>query len=210
MPQFTSVRSLSLAFFSFLFAGLSAPAQTTSLSLASGSAPQGNSLSLNLSLSTSGGSAPSGLQWALSYPSGSVVSLSVAAGPVLATAGKTLTCNAGSGTVACIAIGVNATVIASGTVATVTVGLGSAASGSTVPISVSGTLGALPNGTGLAVTGTGGTITVLPPLPVITGASSASGTVGSAFSYQIAATNSPQVSEPPGCPPACRSTPPPA
>ncbi len=191
MPQFTSVRSLSLVLFSFLLAGLSASAQTTSLSLASGSAVQGSSLSLNLSLTTSGGSAPSALQWTLGYSPGSIGSINVAAGPALTPAGWTLTCQASSGTVICIAIGMGDTVIAGGTVAIVTVGLGSAASGSTVPMSVSGTLGALPNGTGLAVTGTGGTITVLALVPVINSATTASGTVGSAFSYQIAATNSP-------------------
>ncbi|MGO9275304.1 MAG: putative Ig domain-containing protein [Terriglobia bacterium] len=146
---------------------------------------------MNLSLTTSGGSAPSALQWTLGYSPGSIGSINVAAGPALTPAGWTLTCQASSGTVICIAIGMGDTVIAGGTVAIVTVGLGSAASGSTVPMSVSGTLGALPNGTGLAVTGTGGTITVLALVPVINSATTASGTVGSAFSYQIAATNSP-------------------
>jgi uncharacterized protein (TIGR03437 family) len=191
MSKFTSVKSLSLVLLSFLFAGVSAPAQTTSLSLGSGTAPQGNSVSLNLSLSTSGGSAPSGLQWALNYPSGSVGPLTIAPGPVLAAAGKNVTCNASGGTVTCVAVGMNATAIASGSVATVTVGLGSAAGGSTVPISVNGVLGTLPNGTAMAVAETGGTITVLALAPVITSAATAGGTVGSAFSYQIVASNSP-------------------
>src|SRR4029077_5909491 len=62
-------------------------------------------------------------------------------------------------------------------------------------IPISGITYSDPNGLSIAGgTSTGGTVTVTPGLPVapvITSAGTASGTVGTAFSYQIVATNSP-------------------
>src|SRR5690242_7934425 len=84
-----------------------ASAQTASLTLASGSALPGGSVSVNLSVA--GGAAASGLQWTLSYPSTDVTSLTAAAGPVLTAAGKTLNCVSGTTTLTCLATGMNAT-----------------------------------------------------------------------------------------------------
>ena len=133
------------------------------MSLASGTAVQGGSVSLNLSLSASSASA---LQWTLSYAAANVTSVSVAAGPALTAAGKTIQCRTTTGATVCLASGSNSTTIANGVVAVVTATLAPTSSPS-VPISVGGTLGSLGAGTALAVTGTGGTITVQgsPPPP---------------------------------------------
>src|SRR5688572_12808673 len=97
-------------------------AQGTSLSLASGSGTQGGSVALNLSM-TASGNAPSGVQWKLSYPTSDVSSLSTAAGPALTAAGKAVNCSAASGSITCLASGMNANPIGNGVVAVVTVNL---------------------------------------------------------------------------------------
>jgi chitodextrinase len=141
----------------FLLSGSLAFGQASSLSLASGTAVQGGSISLNLSLSASTASA---LQWTLSYAAANVTSVSVAAGPVLTAAGKTIQCRTTTGSTLCLASGMNSTVIANGVVAVVTVTLAPATSSASVPISVGGTIGSLGKGTAVAVSGAGGSITV--------------------------------------------------
>src|SRR4051812_16242038 len=137
----------------------SAQAQTTSLSLSSGSAIPGRSVSLNLSLN-SGASAPAGLQWSVSFPTSDVASVTAAAGSALSAAGKNLNCNAAAGTITCIAAGMNSAVINSGVVATLAVQLSSTGTGTTLSLAVSKPLGVLPDGTASTVSATGGTVTV--------------------------------------------------
>src|SRR5438552_15458467 len=102
--------NLFVLIFSFFFTGSSAYSQT-SLSLASGTAPQGGSISLNLSVS---GSTASALQWTLSYSAADVASVSVAAGAALTAASKTIQCSTGTGSTICLATGMNSTVIGNG------------------------------------------------------------------------------------------------
>jgi len=145
--------------------GGSAYSQTT-LSLSSGSGVQGGSVSLNLSLSAIAGSQPTALDWGLSYVPGNVTAIGFAAGPALTAAGKTLSCNAISGSALCVASGMNSNAIGSGVVAVATVTL-SATSSSSVPISLSNLAASLANGMGLVVFGTNGTIAVQAGLPSI-------------------------------------------
>jgi uncharacterized protein (TIGR03437 family) len=158
----------------------SAYAQGPSLSLASGSAPIGGSVSLNLSLNA-GASSPAALQWTLSYVPSGISSLSMVAGPALTAAGKTLNCNSSSGSVICLATGMNANTITSGVVAVVTATV-AATSSSLDSISIGNVLGSLPDGTSLSVSGTGGTISVTQPnpLPTISSLSPGSATAGTA------------------------------
>ncbi len=142
-----------------LLSGSSVFAQSPALSLASGSAIKGGSLSLNLSL-TSGTSAPAGLEWTLSYPVNDIISLSVSSGPALAAAGKTLNCNASAGAVMCLASGLNANTIASGVVAVVTANLSPTSNSTLDTIPMSGVMGTLGDSTNVAVSGTGSSITV--------------------------------------------------
>ncbi len=116
---------------------------------------------MNLVLAVAGSNASAGLQWTLTYPTGTIASISIVSGPALTAVGKTVACGAASGSVTCVATGLNATPIASGTVATATVTLGTAAGGSVVPISMIGALGASPAGIGTTIAGSGGTVTVL-------------------------------------------------
>ena len=135
MPNSYTKQRIAFFLFCFLLGSL-AFSQTSSLSLSSGSAVEGGSVSLNLSLSASGG-APAGLQWTLSFVPTDATSVVVAAGAALSGASKTLTCNSVSGSVTCMAIGATDSTIGNGVVATVTVTLSPATSGATVPIAVS-------------------------------------------------------------------------
>src|SRR5581483_6846671 len=83
----------------------------------------GGTVALSLSLSSSAPVPPSALQWTLTYATSDVLSISAAAGPVLTAAGKTITCQAGSGTLSCLASGMNGSTIANGVAAVVTVTL---------------------------------------------------------------------------------------
>ena len=142
----------------------SAYAQSSSLTLATGSAAEGASVSLNLSLNAASGSMPSALQWTFSY-SPSNVTLSVAPGAALNNASKTVSCNTTGGYTICLATGLNSKPISSGVVAIVTAKLAAYTSSSSVSIAVASTMGALPNGSKTIVTGTGGTITVRNEVP---------------------------------------------
>ena len=146
----------------FLLLGRCAFGQAPSLSLASGSALQGTSLSLNLSLSAAA-SAPAGLQWTIGYSPTAVTSLSVTAGSALTAAGKTISCTAGVGTLVCLVSGSNDNAISSGVVAVMTANLSVSSTATLDSLAMSGVFGALPNGTDADMTGTGGTISVLLP-----------------------------------------------
>src|SRR5258707_221803 len=115
VPLLQLVKHPIVALLPVLFLGCSAYAQP-SLSLNSGSAVQGTAVSLNLSLNA-GTSSPAGLQWTFSYSATDISSLTMAAGPALTAAGKTLNCNAITGSVMCLASGVNTNTISSGVVA---------------------------------------------------------------------------------------------
>ena len=165
MPNISAKQRIAFFLFCFLSGSL-AYGQTTSLSLSSGSAVEGGSVSLNLSLSASGG-APAGLQWTISFVPTDATSVAVAAGTELKGAGQTLTCNSASGSVTCLATGTTGLTISNGVVATVTVTLSPATSGSTVPIVLSSAAVAFPNGSGMSngstdtISTTSGAVTVL-------------------------------------------------
>ena len=115
----------------------------SNLALSFAAAVPGGSSSLNLSLTSPASNQPAAIQWTFSYPTANVANLSVAAGPALSSAGKTISCAGGSGTITCIAWGYNSNVIPDGVVATVSVTL---SSGSALPISVINALSTLAYG----------------------------------------------------------------
>ena len=134
--------------------------QSTSLALSSGTTGLNGTVSLNLSLTSPATNIPSGIQWTLSYTAGDVASVSIAAGPALTAANKTLNCNTIKGSSTCLAVGLNANPIHTGVVAVVTVTLPSATSSASVPLSIKNPVGVLADGTSTTVSGTGSVITV--------------------------------------------------
>ena len=158
--QKIAIASLLLLFGSLAFG------QTNTLSLSSGSAAQGGSVSLNLSLNAS--SAPSGLQWTLSYPQTNITSVTISAGAALTAAGKSLLCSSGAGSVTCLGSGMNANAVSNGVVAVVTATLASVVGSPTLTLGVGSASAVTSSGSTLAVSGSGGVITVQgssPPSP---------------------------------------------
>src|SRR6058998_361094 len=69
-----------------------AVAQQATVSLGSGSAVPGGTVSLGVSLTTSGGAQPATLQWTMSYLASDVTSVNVAPGTSAIAANKSVSC----------------------------------------------------------------------------------------------------------------------
>ena len=87
------------------------------MSLSSGMAPVGGSVSLDLSL-TSAVVQPAGLQWTFLYSPADFTAISVTAGPSATSAAKSLTCFGTNGSYTCLLSGLNLNSIPNGVVAT--------------------------------------------------------------------------------------------
>ena len=139
--------------------------QSDTLALSSGTTAQGGTATLGLSLTSVSGGQVAGLQWTLNYSPSDVTAITVAPGSAATAANKSVACVQGTGTYMCLLAGMNNTVLGDGVAATVSVTLSPTVTTSTA-ISVTNALGASPSGSPVSVTGSGGTVTVLPPLGV--------------------------------------------
>jgi hypothetical protein len=139
----------------------------TVLSLSSATAAPGSTATLTLTLSSTV-TPPAGVQWLLTYPSGSVTSIRAAASSALSAAGKSLNCGNTTAGYLCLAVGMNnATAVANGVAATISITLASSASGS-IPVGLTGVTSVSSSGVSLGVAATGGSIMVSTP-PASTG-----------------------------------------
>src|ERR1017187_8698812 len=145
----------------------------TNLTLSSAAVTPGGTAALDLSLSSPTSSPLGAVQWTFSYPAASVGSLSVTAGPALSSAGQSISCAGGMSSYACIAWGLNPNAISNGVVATLSV---TPSGNSAVPITISNSLGASFTGDAIAVTGTGGIVSVA-AVPVINSIACSPGTL---------------------------------
>ena len=93
--------------------------QTDTLALSSGVAALDGSVTLNLALTSPAGNQPAALEWTFAYPAANVVLIAAVPGPAAVAAGKLVSCSSGTGTLTCVAYGVNSTTISNGTVAIV-------------------------------------------------------------------------------------------
>ena len=121
------------------------------------SVPPGGATALNLSLTSDPSNQPAALEWTFSYPTASVATLSVDAGPALSAAGKSVSCAAGANSYTCVAWGLNSNPISDGVVATLSLTLSGSNS---LPVAIGNSLGASLAGDEIAVTGTGGVVSV--------------------------------------------------
>lgn len=135
----------------FLLTGL---LQAQTLGLSSAAISSAGTAALNVTL-TGGGNSAAALQWKFQYPAAALSLFSASAGPALTAAGKTLTCQAASGSYVCIASGMNAATIADGVIAIIT-----ATASQTASITISNQVAATATGSGLALSATGGSITL--------------------------------------------------
>ena len=131
------------------------------LSLSSASTFPNGAVTLSLSLTSPSGSETASLQWTLNFPSANVTGISVTGVPLLASAGKSITCVQNLGGYSCLARGLNNGSIYNGVVAEVVVSISTASD--TVTIGLSNALGASPSAVAIPVTATGGSISVIPP-----------------------------------------------
>ena len=142
------------------------------LSLSSATAVPGGAVTLDLSLVSPTASGPAGLQWTLTYATGSVASIGAVAGSSATAAGKAINCYSSSGSYTCLLSGMNGTLMANGIVAAITMTMATSAQSTAVGLThpVATTAAGLP----ISVTGTGGTISVSAPpvqLPTVAGLS---------------------------------------
>ncbi len=158
-----------------LFSPWTAFSQSASLALSSNTANTGGNVTLNLSFSSPNGTPVSALEWTITSP-GSVSNLSVAAGPALTAAGKTVTCAATLAGYTCIASGTNATSIASGGVAIVSAKVTGLAAAN---LGLSGAMASAPGGSFVPVNATGGTISLIYTPPTINSVTCSSTSLGS-------------------------------
>ena len=172
----TGHRSIKMAFF-LLLMYLRRPAilsialwigvglgQSATVSLGSGSAQPGSSVSVPISF-TGGTTLAAGVMWTFAYVPADITAISVTAGAVATAAGKSINCRAtSSGRHACVAVGVNKTAIATGTLATARFTLASNTSATSTSIQVLNALAASPTGTAVVVTGSPATVTIVRPV----------------------------------------------
>ncbi len=154
-------------------------AQQINLSVGSGTATPGATVTVPITLTATGGAQPAGMQWTIGYSSTDISSVSVTAGPSSTAAGKNVSCSSTSTSTICIAYGMNENIIASGTVASATITIASGSLDSSAPIQISGVAATdLTGSTSIPASGTGGTITIPQPTqPTLSGLSCAPATV---------------------------------
>jgi len=147
-----------------------AMAQTPALSLTGGSGTPGNDVIVGVNL-TAGSTPAASVQWDISYSS-SVLSLVTAPYDAIGTAGsaagKSAACNAiSAGDVRCIISGLNQAGIGSGAVATLTFKIAAGTTDTSTPVSLVSTDASDANGNSLGISGTGATVTIDQPAPVL-------------------------------------------
>ncbi len=184
----TGTRTLTLT--------VSAAPSTTNPTLSGGSTSGNTGTTVTLPITFSPGSTGvASLQFTVGLPSGwSFISFST--GAASQAAGKSVSGNTSNGSV--LVFGLNQTVLGSGIVAQVQMSVPAGASAGSYPVTL--TAASFSDANGTSVTGgtsTSGSITVTtappppPSAPSVTSSQNATGTVGTAFSYQITASNSP-------------------
>lgn len=154
---------VSLLFCSLFFLAVNTNAQQVALTTTASSTTPGASSTVNFTIANQGGAQPASVQWAFTYPSADVVGINVVAGPAATAANKLVSCSGGSGTVSCIAYGLNTSVISNGIIATATVTISPSTSATSVPIQVSSVITSSAQAMGVPATGTGTQITINPP-----------------------------------------------
>ncbi len=152
-----------------LFINLAA-AQTVSLGLSSATGTPGSAVGLSLSLSATV-TQPAALQWTVSYATKDFTALSFSLGTAASAAGKTISCNGGSGVATCVVYGINSNTIANGVVATLNFTLSGTTTDTSSVIQVSGGVGPSLGGSAIPTSVTGGTVTIQQSGPTLTGLS---------------------------------------
>lgn len=159
--HFCGNRACARAAAFLLLGSIGAFGQVT-LSLSSASAVVGGSGSVDLSMSAAA-SQPAGLEWTYSYSTADFSSVSVVAGPAAAAAGKSLSCAGGAGLYTCLLAGLNSTAMAGGVIATATFTVSPSTVSTSSVIQLTNGIGVSASDDPLAVTATGGQVSISQP-----------------------------------------------
>ena len=148
-------------------------AQNAKLSIGSGSATAGATVSFPINLTSSGGAQIVGIQWNFSF-SADITGVTVFAGPSATNAQKSVSC---SGT-RCLVFGFNNNVVADGTIAIATFQIATFPSNTTIPFSLTNTVISAASGAAIPSSGGSGNISIAAPatslpIPPITAGASA-------------------------------------
>ncbi len=144
--------SLAVSLFNGAFA------QSISLSLSSGHATPGSAVELEIALRTTGTLLPSALMFTVTYSSADIPSMSVSAGAVALSAGKSIYCSPNTGSLACILYGLNRTTIPDGVAAKVHLTVAATTSNPAIVVGLNSSLASTADGLPLAVQTSGGVI----------------------------------------------------
>jgi len=156
------------------------------LSLTSGSGAPGSVVTVDLMLADSA-IQPSALQWTVNYATKDISALNVNG-----STSASLSCKNGTGTATCALFSMNSNTISQGVVATLAFTIASSTTDTSSAIQLAAGDAVSLSGSSIPTSMTGSTLTLnITPAPAITSPTTGGGTVGTAFSYQIAATNSP-------------------
>ena len=138
----------------------SALAQSVALSATSASGTAGATATFSLSLASAAGAQPVSLQWTLAYSTTDVSSISVVAAGTAASTGKSVACSSGSGTITCLAYGMNAAVIADGAVAQVVATLSPTTTAASTPIQLLNVSASDASGLAIPTSGSGASLAI--------------------------------------------------
>src|SRR5580658_3773526 len=133
-------------------------AQGVALSLSSGSASPGGSVTLNIALNASG-DLPASTEWTLNYSTTDFTAATFQSGPE--DTSKSLSCNSGTGTATCVVWGLNTASIPNNTLASVTLTLAGSTSDTSSSVQLTSGSSADATGTAIPTSVNGGTITIL-------------------------------------------------
>jgi hypothetical protein len=137
--------------------------QPLSLILSSSSGAPGAPVSLSIALHSIGGTRPAGVQWTLRYAPADFAAVRLMAGPAAMVAGKSIYCAPQSGSMTCLAAGINSNLIPDGVVASATFEISPTAAGRSSPIQLTNTVAASLDGSEILISGTGGDVTIVQP-----------------------------------------------
>jgi VCBS repeat-containing protein len=135
--------------------------QGSSLTLGSGTAAPGGTVSLPLSLVSSQAGAVSSLEWTLTFSTAEFSDIHISTGPSATQSGKSVHCHASSaGRYKCVLAGGNITGVMDGIIANAVLTVATSASSSSAQVGVVSSLGATASGDAAAVSSAGGSVTI--------------------------------------------------
>jgi uncharacterized protein (TIGR03437 family) len=140
--------------------------QSVSLGLSSASGSPGATVNLSVLLDQQGGAQTAGLQWKVNYSTSVFSAISFSTGAAASGAEKSLSCDAGDGTLTCVVFGLNTNPIPDGTVAIISLTISAATSSTSSQVLLTDTVAVSADGNSIPASGGSGTVSIIHPQPV--------------------------------------------